>query len=348
MDPFANFDRVYAEAQAAAAQPWDPSLEEGVLIDESMNKLSVSPRSLLIDPWCREGDLGFIFASRGVGKTWLGIQLAHCLASRRDFGPWKVGALPNKILYMDGEMALADIQYRNRLLRDGKPNTQLFYLNHERLFEKSGRTINLSDPELQAAVLRFTHSYAFNVLVLDNLSCLVSGIDENSGVDWEKILPWLLDLRRAHVTVVFIHHAGREGYLRGHSKREDPASWIIHLRPTKNDPENEIEGAHFISSFQKYRNCQKRPDDIEWNFLPLSDDTQMVVRFEQSNPMDMFLEMVKNGVSSCAEIAEAMECSSHIISRLAKKAESRNLIEIKKRRYYIKGSSPKPYNPSDD
>jgi putative DNA primase/helicase len=346
MDRFASFDSEYKQAVENAREPWSESLPKSVLSDEQLDKLEVQPRPLLIEPWCRQGDLGFVFAARGVGKTWLGIHTAHCLAANKDFGPWKVPRQENKVLYMDGEMALADIQYRNHLLRNAY--SKLFYLNHEVLFERSNRTLNLSNSELQGAVLEFCKIYQFSVLILDNLSCLVSGVDENSGVDWEKILPWLLDLRRAKITVIFIHHAGREGYLRGHSKREDPASWIIHLRPSKNDPENEVEGAHFISGFDKYRNAQKRPDDIEWNFMPLQNGANMVVRFEEAKPMDIFLELVKNGVSACNEIAEEMDCSRVVITRLAKKAELQNLIEINKRKYYIKTSTQRPYNPSND
>ena len=171
------------------------------MTDEELDLTEVVARPLLIDPWCREGDLGFIFAARGLGKTWLGMHLAHCLASFKDFGPWKVSQIPSQILYMDGEMALADIKYRNHVLGGGD---NLWYLNHEVLYERSGRIIDLSDKELQDAVLEFCKQYPFNVLILDNLSCLVSKIDENSPIDWEKILPWLINLRRNHITVIFI------------------------------------------------------------------------------------------------------------------------------------------------
>jgi RecA-family ATPase len=327
-------------------QPWNMSLRNSIMNDKELDLTEVVPRPLLIDPWCREGDLGFIFAARGLGKTWLGMHLAHCLASFKDFGPWKVSQTSSKILYMDGEMALADIKYRNHVLGGGD---NLWYLNHEVLYERSGRIIDLSDKELQDAVLEFCKQYPFNVLILDNLSCLVSKIDENSPIDWEKILPWLLNLRRNHITVIFIHHAGRsDQYMRGHSKREDPAAWIIHLKHPHNDPDYEVHGAHFISSFEKYRNAPERPIDLEWNFSPINNGQDILVRFEQCNPLDIFIEIVAQGVHQCKDIAEEMGLSHVAVSRLAHKADAKSLIEIKKGKYYVKSSGPKSYNPSDD
>src|SRR5215475_5202841 len=342
-----NFKQTWEQSQKEANQEWSTSLENSVLSARQLEALDVCPRPLLIDPWARQGDLGFIFAARGVGKTWIGIHIAHCLASGKDFGPWKVSLIEGRILYMDGEMPLADVQYRNHLLGAAKEN--LFYLNHEILFDRSTRTLNLSDKDLQDAVLSFCKENRFAVLILDNLSCLISGVDENNGIDWEKILPWLLDLRRTRVTVIFIHHSGREGlYMRGHSKREDPAAWIIHLKAPKSDPDHEVQGAHFISSFDKYRNAPQRPYDLEWNFMPLDNGQQMVVRFVQCNPLDVFLDLVANGINECQIIAQEMEISQAAVSRLAKSSESKNLIEIKKRKYYIKTSGPRTYNPSED
>jgi len=337
---------VIPPSEPGQGEQWNMSLENSILSDEELDALDVVPRPLLIDPWCRQGDLGFIFAARGVGKTWIGIHIAHCLAANKDFGPWKIAGQTSKVLYVDGEMALADVQHRNHLLRSGRAN--LFYLNHEVLFERSTRILNLSDKELQRAILSFCKIRAFTVLILDNLSCLISGVDENSAIEWEKILPWLLDLRRSQVTVVFIHHSGREGYLRGHSKREDPAGWIIHLKLPKSDPDHEVQGAHFISSFDKYRNAPERPKDLEWNFCPLDNGRQIVVRYDECNPMDVFLDLVANGSDQCRQIAEEMEISEAAVCRLAKKGEARGLVTIKNRKYYIGSSSKGTYNPSED
>lgn len=342
--------------KAASADPqsqnspeaWNTNLENGILSDAQLESLDVKERPLLIEPWCREGDLGFIFASRGIGKTWLGMHIAHCLSSGHALGIWKVPFQEHKILYIDGEMALSDVKYRNHVLRNSSGSHNLFYLNHERLFEQTQSTLNLSNVALQLAIEAFCIKYAFGVLILDNLSCLVSGIDENSAIDWEKILPWLLGLRRNKITVIFIHHAGREGFLRGHSKREDPANWIMQLKLPKNDPDHEVQGASFISSFQKYRNAPERPTDLLWNFSPINNGSDIVVQFEECNQFDLFLDLVLHGSHECNQIAEDMNISRATVCRLALKAEQKGLIEIKKRRYYIKCSEPKGYKPYSD
>ena len=103
---------------------------------------------------------------------------------------------------------------------------------------------------MQEALLQVCIERKTDVLILDNLSTLVSGADENSGTDWELLQPWLLQLRRNRISVVFVHHAGRDPKnMRGHSKREDPAFWVIRL-----DRVEEVEasaGARFIARFTK-------------------------------------------------------------------------------------------------
>lgn len=353
MENYAPFNQEdYLHSKDPKNQPedqeqWNMNLENGILSAEQLEKLDVLDRPYLIEPWAKLGDLGFIFAARGVGKTWLGIHLAHCLAANKDFGPWKVPTCEHRILYMDGEMSLADIKYRNHLL--GAGSSKLFYLNHERLFELTQAVLNLSYCALQAAILTFCVTHQFGVLILDNLSCLVSGVDENSAIEWEKILPWLLQLRRNKITVIFIHHAGREGlYLRGHSKREDPAAWIMQLKLPKNDPDHEIEGACFISSFAKYRNAPQRPNDIMWNFHPLDNAKEIIVSHERCDLYDIFLELVAHGNHQCKIIADEMVISQVNVSRLAQKAAQNGDIEIKDRKYYIKSSGTKGYMPYKD
>jgi RecA-family ATPase len=340
-DPFA---KTLAE-DSAEDKEWEIALQKGLTKSANLNYLAITPRPKVIDSWAYQGDLGFIFAPRGLGKTWLGMYIAHCLATGKDIGPWKVHSI-NNVLYIDGEMPPTDIQWRDSVL--GEPTPNLTYINHELLFERTGRIMNLADAALQNAIITLCKNNAFNVLFLDNLSTLVSGVDENKTIDWERILPWLLRLRRVHILVIFIHHAGRSGQMRGSSKREDPSAWIISLHEPRNDPEEETKGAHFISTFTKNRNAPDKPKSLEWNFTPINGN-EILVRFEQSQPLDVFRELVTSGVNQCSDIAEEMDASHAFISRLAKKAESNGWLEIKNRKYYLKNqSSTPPFSQSSD
>jgi RecA-family ATPase len=330
-DPFAKTDL----DEDPQEQNWKIDIRKALRKSSELPKLFIAPRPKVIGEWCRQGDLGFIFAPRGLGKTWLGMYFAHQLATGTDIGPWPVQGSHN-VLYIDGEMPPHDILWRDSVL--GPLTDKLTYLNHEILFQETQRVLNLADFGWQNAIAAVCQEDAFTVLFLDNLSTLVSGIDENKTIDWEKILPWLLQLRRNHILVVFIHHAGRSGaHMRGSSKREDPSAWIISLHDPRNDPEHDSLGAHFISTFTKNRNAPNHPKTLEWNFTPINDN-EILVRFEQSQPLDVFRDLVDSGVNQCSDIAEEMDASHAFVSRLAKKAESAGWLEIKGRKYHLKNT----------
>ena len=52
---------------------WASGFLEGAESSHSLSTLKIDPPVPLIDDWSRVGDLGFIFARRGLGKTWPGV-----------------------------------------------------------------------------------------------------------------------------------------------------------------------------------------------------------------------------------------------------------------------------------
>jgi putative DNA primase/helicase len=89
------------------------------------------------------------------------------------------------------------------------------------------------------------------LLVLDNLSCLLQKVKENDVDTWRPFQFWLLKLRRMGLTVLFLHHAGRSGYQRGTTGREDVLDTIISL---KHPPSyKHEEGSKFIIRNEKPR-----------------------------------------------------------------------------------------------
>jgi putative DNA primase/helicase len=291
--------------------------------------LKITPRTPLIGDWLRAGDLGFIFAGRGIGKSWLSMYLAKGLALKTDVGPWKTHCQA-RVLYLDGEMPPEDLKERDRLL--GPPTDQLSYCNHEILFQRTGKVMNLADLDFQAGCLQYCLDNNFNVLFADNLSTLAFGVDENKSLDWELISPWLLSLRRNHITVVIVHHAGRNNQMRGSSKREDPAFWILRLDEDATLPEEQF-GARFVSRFTKWRNSTGFPETYRWHFRPIPEQNDIDIRFEGASPLFVFIQWVNCGLDTCTDIAMEMDVSKGYVSKLAKKAIHLGRIRLNGRRY---------------
>src|SRR5262249_40324320 len=92
-----------AEMLREAEKSWTDALAESVVTSSELHDLQLTPRKKLLDEWFCEGDLGFIFAFRGVGKTWLALAIAQALATGGKLGDWKADKAV-KVLYVDSEM----------------------------------------------------------------------------------------------------------------------------------------------------------------------------------------------------------------------------------------------------
>ena len=89
------------------------------------------------------------------------------------------------------------------------------------------------------------------LVVLDNLSTLCRGGEENSAESWQAIQDWLVLQRSRRRCNLLVHHSGKNGDQRGTSKREDVLDISIRMcRPTDYHPE---QGARFEIHFEKSR-----------------------------------------------------------------------------------------------
>jgi hypothetical protein len=332
-----------APAQAVPGQspPPRPPLAQFVLTAEQLAALVIPPRPALLDQWLCQGDLGYIFAPRGVGKTWMAMALPGAISNRRPLGLWAAAdntqssssssspsgqevldpdtpPAPDHIpvLYIDGEMALKHTQYRAR----GLDLSKVCHLHHEHLFNENGTCLNIGEAEDRQRITDLIIQQGYQVLILDNLSSLASGIDENKGMDYEPLSHWLLELRRRKITVIVIHHAGRNGLMRGHSKREDACSWIIELRDARQETD---PGAKFVSHFAKpSRNTGDPLPDMLWHFTTdkATGITDVHCELSVTNDYETFIQHVLEGVTSQKDIAELMSKNKGTISKWAHKA----------------------------
>jgi hypothetical protein len=206
-------------------------------------------------------------------------------------------------------------------------------LNHDILFERTGKILNIADKHVQDAITRYCVNSGVKVLFIDNLSTAAFGLKENEADSWERMLPWLLDLRRRKIAVVIVHHAGRSGEMRGTSKREDSVFWILALDDTKKNAELK-RGARFVSRFAKpSRNCQEEIPAYEWHFVTEASG-EVTISHKQAHALDVFRSIVEAGVTENKQIAAAMKVPEYVISRLAKKAVDGGWLKKKSRGGY--------------
>jgi len=363
-------------APAAATPPPRPPLAPYVLTAMQLKHMKIPKRPALLDRWLCEGDLGYIFAPRGVGKTWMAMSLPRAISQRTPLGLWAAGSgspsssssssdssspgqgSPHSadttassldldppptgadacvpVLYIDGEMSMELTQYRSNGLQMEYSGVQ--YLHHEHLFEKGASTVNIGEAEDRQRITDLILKTGYRVLILDNLSSLASGVDENKGMDYEPISHWLLDLRRRKITVIVVHHAGRNGAMRGHSKREDACAWIIELRDARQDDE---KGAKFVSHFTKpSRNTGDPLPDLLWHYTSDKEgNTNIKCELAQVTDYEEFIQHVCEGVSMQADIAEMMNRPRGTISKWAVKALNEGRISGSARRLLPPGRS---------
>ncbi|MEY2907433.1 MAG: hypothetical protein RLZZ408_1904 [Verrucomicrobiota bacterium] len=295
-----------------------------------LREVGIPPRKKLIGDWFCEADLSFVYAPRGIGKTWFSLGLASAIVGKNDFGPWPVHDHA-PVLYVDGEMPLESLEQR---MAGMGADDDLTVLNHEGLYHLTGKVLNLTDPEAQDAITRLCLRDGIKVLILDNISCLFNGLKENGADEWEMVLPWLLALRRHRIAVVIVAHAGRNGQMRGTSRREDAAFSVIRLEETQDAVATRRDGARFLLRFTKDRNSRTEQPAMEWAFTT-GDDGKVSICTKEADGLAVLVEWVRDGLTSARDIAAEMGITPGTVSKLAKRAIEAGRLRKEGRGYAI-------------
>jgi KaiC/GvpD/RAD55 family RecA-like ATPase len=298
---------------------------------QEVSALPLQPKSFLVENWLPQGGLAMVWAARGVGKTWFCLELAVCVAEGEDFLAYGVPCAET-VLYVDGEMPLVDIKERLNQLRLEQPKN-LHILSSERLFAHDS-PLNINDEVDQQRILDAVDDMTIegirpSLIILDNLSSLAAGLDENDNSALDKILRFLRQLRHGGITVLLVHHANKTGDQRGASRREDLLDTSIKLgQPDKNQP-TQHDGGHFMMEFTKTRGRTPKPNKLEIKLVPrpgglvgLSWDQGPVITAHEEILRAIAIERPRTQ----AELGEKLGRIKGTLSRQLSKLEKRGLI----------------------
>jgi len=238
--------------------PDDKQLINGLIMPSTQFlQENVTPPVSYISPVLKERSLTMVYAKAGVGKSWFVHSIAVAL-TRKDFegkrvGPWPVEK-PCGVMLIDGELPASDLRQRMMLLEKvygpASEKRPLNIITAEMAALKFRSSINLGEEGIRSAITDALLSNDIKVLMLDNLSSLTQGVPENSKKAYDPINSWFLELRRKGISVILVHHAGKDGKDRGHSGRLDNLDSVLVLDRDKNDP---VDTVKFTVKFEKSR-----------------------------------------------------------------------------------------------
>jgi putative DNA primase/helicase len=286
--------------------------------------MEIPSREMLLDPVLPAKGLLMIHAARGGSKTFLALSMGLAVAAGTNLLRWSAPQA-RRVLYVDGEMTLVDLQKRLAALKAGiGVNIQN---DHFRLLTADHTDIpNLASDAGQRAIDPLLEG--IELLLIDNISTLCwSGSDNDAG-SWTVMQDWLLRLRRRGIAVLLVHHSGKGGQQRGTSRREDVLDTVIGLR--RPDDYQAQDGARFEVHIEKSRGHigdAGRP--FEARLVPTPDGQGLTWSTRELKPdhLEQAAALFRTGMTVRAVAAQlGMDKSS--AGRLRQRAQVEGLLDL--------------------
>lgn len=278
----------------------------------------IPPRENILTPWLPQQGLAMIYASRGIGKTFIALGIAHAVVTGTSFLKWSAPK-PRGVLYLDGEMPASLMQDRLKMIFQAGEITANVPFRLLTPDMQEAAMPDLTQQSDQAQLEPFLDD--IGLIIIDNISTLCRSGKENDADAWIPVQDWALRMRASGRSVLFIHHAGKGGMQRGTSKREDVLDTVISLQ--QSDDYDASVGASFEIHFEKARGfygidaesfkarlqtCAQ--NGMQWETAPITSTT-----------FDKILEMTQQGRQQ-QEIAKMLNINKSNVSRHIARAKN--------------------------
>jgi KaiC/GvpD/RAD55 family RecA-like ATPase len=285
------------------------------------------PREHLLDPWLRRGESAMVWAAPGVGKTMFAISMALAVAGGGKVLGW-ASPEPRRVLLVDGEMNVADLRDRCRLLMDTVEGLdRVAAAENITILARQYQKPEADFPDLATErgrkdVLQRAMTGRYGLVILDNFSTLATVEDENAAAAMSPVLQFLMQMKQANIACLLIHHANKGGEaFRGSSKLATTFEVIVGLHQM--DGPQLRHRAAFRLCWDKYRGL--RDGSIRANTVWLETDEDGAARWhhelsedEESSDLVSLVRSLRH--TTQAELADALGCSTGKLSKLKARA----------------------------
>lgn len=288
----------------------------------------LAPRLRLLGNWLYAGDLGAIIASRGSGKSWFSMLIAKALATKSNLGEWEGPAESVRVGIYDSEMALEDLHERATATGLASAGDAILLLHYGAILQERRRPLNLANAEDQQSLIDWAKHEKLQVLILDNLTTSVSGVEENGNDDFrDKVQPLLLAARAEGITLIIVGHLGRNGKWRGASGKEDLLDWTLKLTRDEDSDDH-----HLVvkSTFDKFRRSRAGNIPLRWT-LEAVPGQPLNITSEPFSGLEAMISLIAAGVTKPSELAEELGVSPSAISKWGKKGMDTGKLQKSKR-----------------
>ena len=289
---------------------------------KDIESLNLPTQQVLLSNLWRTEENVMIYSKTGVGKSWLSLSIATCIAGQGKMTvcDWE-NEITRKVLLVDGEMSVRDYQNRLPVLIDAtkadaeKVRENLDFVPRQRQ-EQYEYFTNLANENNQSELINYAKSRGIDTLILDNLSTLTEFDNENNSESMKLFQKFLLRARSERLQTLVVHHMRKgkeddESY-RGSSVLGVSLDTILRLEsPDYGSPDGTV-------TFNIIDEKKRHSDTYSW-YVQLNLNTnewQLYDAYHQDLRHDMMLDIIEsNKFRTQSDIGKVLGLGDTAISK---------------------------------
>ena len=267
---------------------------------KDIESLNLPTQQVLLSNLWRTEENVMIYSKTGVGKSWLSLSIATCIAGQGKMTvcDWE-NEIKRKVLLVDGEMSVRDYQNRLPVLIEAtkadpeKVRENLDFVPRQRQ-EQYEYFTNLANENNQSELINYAKSRGIDTLILDNLSTLTEFDNENNSESMKLFQKFLLRARSEGLQTMVVHHMRKgkeddESY-RGSSVLGVSLDTILRLEsPDYGSPDGTVT---FNIIDEKKRHSATHSWSVQLNLN--TNEWQLYDEYHQDLRHDMMLDIIES------------------------------------------------------